>query len=101
MFVVLSGRLLLALDMTVFPEYERPGPDGKAVLADRSKSAQDSVYTGPGTADSGQPRTVIENLPAWIRNYSRPGITDRSPGNRKPKPVVQREDFASVLTPGD
>ena len=36
LFAILSDRLLFALDLDAFPEYQRPGPDGKVVLADRS-----------------------------------------------------------------
>jgi hypothetical protein len=48
--VLLSQRLLFALDLDVYPEFLRPGPDGKTVSADRSKGEpQGNLYTNPRT----------------------------------------------------
>jgi hypothetical protein len=50
LFVLLSHRVLFALDLDAYPEYLRPSPDGKAVAADRSTGEpHGNLYISPTT----------------------------------------------------
>ena len=99
LFLFLSHRFVVrAIDLDAYPEYLRPGPDGKPVSADRSAGEpHGNLYIRPKTIqlraarngyvsfflvvkESGETPYSLSfrlgrNLQAFNRSCSRPGIT--------------------------